>query len=119
MLKVQVSPFYSGQGWYDPKSGINFMKRNGVVEIPPGCDITNIERNILRNLLIVVEGSIDEYKQCVQQVAESEKPDAVESAAPEMADSVEQVPDTQPVDASALTDVPEPPKPTSKRKKKV
>lgn len=62
MLVVKISPFYVGRGWYDPKTGITFQKALGPVRIPEGLDLTNIERNIRNNVLIITSGSIEEYK---------------------------------------------------------
>lgn len=56
-MKVIVSPNYSGQGWYDPRSGVNFLKGHGEISIPKGVDMSNINRHIRLNYLIVVEDS--------------------------------------------------------------
>jgi hypothetical protein len=61
MLVVKISPFYTGRGWFDPRSGINFLKQYGEIEIPLGKDIRNIQRDIRQNALIVVKGSVEEY----------------------------------------------------------
>ena len=62
MLKVIVSPHYHGNGWYDPKAQMNFFKRDGVITIPDGTDLTNINRYIRLNYLVVVEDGVEEKK---------------------------------------------------------
>lgn len=61
-LVVKVSPFYTGRGWYDPKSGLNFRKEYGNIAIPEGKDLLNVKRDIKVNALVIVEGSIEEYE---------------------------------------------------------
>lgn len=71
MLKVVVSPHYHGNGWYDPKAKMNFFKRDGVITIPDGTDLTNINRYIRLNYLVVVEDEIKEKKDDLPQLVTS------------------------------------------------
>lgn len=54
-LQVKVSDFYHGTGWYDPKSKMTFTKKDGVISVPDGVNMYNINRYINLNNLIVVE----------------------------------------------------------------
>ncbi len=62
MLIVRVSPFYTGRGWVDRLSGVEFRKEYNNITIPSFKDIDRIERDIIHNVLIVVQGSVEEYK---------------------------------------------------------
>jgi hypothetical protein len=55
MRKVYVSPTYHGNGWYDPKAGMNFFKRDGIITIPDGVNTVNIDRYITLNYLVEVK----------------------------------------------------------------
>lgn len=54
-MKVIVNPNYSGKGWHDPRSKMNFMKDMGAIEIPKDVNMLNINKYINLNYLVVVE----------------------------------------------------------------
>ena len=54
-MKVIVNPNYQGNGWYDPRAGINFFKRDGEITIPEGTNLENINRYLVLGYLISVE----------------------------------------------------------------
>lgn len=56
-LKVKVSSNYHGVGWYDPKSRMNFMKGDGVITVPDGTNMYNVNRYINLNYLEIVKDS--------------------------------------------------------------
>lgn len=97
-MKVYVSPTYHGSGWFDPKAAMNFFKRDGIVTIPDGTDLTNINRYIKLNYLIKVEEEpVEEIPQVVISTANELLSKNVEV--------VEEMPIGAPVDAAAPTGV--------------
>lgn len=54
-VKVLVNPNYNGTGWYDPLSRINFLKDAGVITIPGTANMSNINRYIRLNYLVLPE----------------------------------------------------------------
>jgi DNA-directed RNA polymerase subunit M/transcription elongation factor TFIIS len=57
-MKVKVSSHYHGKGWFDPKSRIEFTKEAGVIEVPDGAKMDNINRYINRNYLVVLDDGV-------------------------------------------------------------
>lgn len=66
-IKVMVSPFYSGEGWLDKSTGINFEPNKtgqpAIYSIPEGKDLSGIKKAIQINSLFLVEGTIEELKE--------------------------------------------------------
>lgn len=72
-LKVKVSSNYHGVGWYDPKSRMNFMKGDGVITVPDGTNMYNINRYINLNYLeVVTEAQPVKEKETIVNVTPSE-----------------------------------------------
>ena len=84
-MKVRVNPNYHGNGWYDPRSGMNFFKRDGVITIPEEVDKSNINRHINLNYLIeIIEEQPEPQQELVVQtpgqlLAEDNQRSAVEA----------------------------------------
>jgi hypothetical protein len=70
-MKVIVNPNYSGKGWHDPRSKMNFMKDMGAIEIPEGINMLNINKYINLNYLVVVEE--DKKEEVVEETATNPK----------------------------------------------
>lgn len=65
-FSVALSPFYGRDEWKDEVSGITFEKdQNGqlrVYNIPEDVDLTNILKALRLNVLILVDGSLEELE---------------------------------------------------------
>lgn len=124
-MKVIVSQHYNGRGWYDPRSGINFRKEFGVIEIPDDADMLNISRHLVLGYLDeVLETEVERPKVAVTSsarelldVEEPSKSEFVEALAEET--KLEEIePEVKP---EVEGDVPtiEAPKKRSRKKKPV
>jgi hypothetical protein len=100
MRRFIVSSTYHGNGWYDPKSGINFFKQGpagGVISVPDGVDTTNIDRYVNLNYLIELKEEVPTEDKPViaqktpNQILEEAAPEVAEEAPVEVAEPVVEV----------------------------
>ena len=75
-IKVAVSPFYGGEDWTDELTNITFEKNGrglNVYSIPANLDLTNINKAIRLNALILVEGNVGDFNEVEEIVVEAPK----------------------------------------------
>ena len=75
-MYVKVSDFYYGNGWPDSKTKIWFKKSSGIIEIPAGSDLSNINRYLKFHYLEDVTYQIQNNK---KQITAEPEPNVITS----------------------------------------